>query len=251
MTKLHILSDLHLEFSTFEPPATDADVIILAGDIGKGNKGVYWARQTFPDKPILYVPGNHEFYGTQRLETLSQLDIAGKQCGVQILDDAEIIIEDVRFLGCTLWTDFLLFGGAKKSTAMSDGQLCLNDFRVIREEEKKPFSPARSIELHEQSLAWLKAWLGEPFDGKTVVVTHHLPSKQSVADRFKDSLLSACFASELDYLFGKMDMWVHGHTHDNMDYVENGTRVICNPRGYVTYRGTENFDFNPGLVVEI
>jgi len=251
MTRLHILSDLHLEFSTFEPPVTDADVIILAGDIGKGNKDVYWARQTFPDKPILYVPGNHEFYGTQRLETLRLLRIAGKQTDVQILDEDEVVLDGVRFLGATLWTDFLLFGLARKSTAMSDGKIFLNDFRVIREEEKELFSPARSIELHEQSLAWLKARLDEPFGGKTVVVTHHLPSKQSVADRFKDSLLSACFASELDYLFGKMDLWVHGHTHDNMDFVANGTRVICNPRGYVTMSGNENFNFNPSLVVEL
>ena len=249
--ELHILSDLHLEFSTLEPPATNADIIILAGDIDKGSKGVNWARQAFPDKLILYVPGNHEFYGTQRLEALSLLHIAGKQHGVQVLDDAEIVIEGTRFLGCTLWTDFLLFGEAKKSTAMSDGQLCLNDFRVIREGEKTPFTPARSIELHKQSLAWLKTKLDEPFDGKTVVVTHHLPSRQSVVDRFKDALLSACFASELDYLFGKMDLWVHGHTHDNLDYEVNGTRVICNPRGYVTYNCQENFDFRPGLVIEI
>jgi len=253
--KLHILSDLHLEFSAFDPPATDADVIVLAGDIDKGNKGVYWARETFPDKPILYVPGNHEFYGTQRLETLHLLRIAGQQTDVRILDEDEVVLDGVRFLGCTLWTDFLLFGDAKKNKAMSDGGRWLNDFRAIREGDAvpfvspaEPFTPALSIELHERSLAWLKAKLAEPFDGRTVVVTHHLPSMLSVADRFKDSLLSACFASELDYLFGKMDLWVHGHTHDNMDYVANGTRVICNPRGYVTYHGTENCDFNPGLV---
>lgn len=251
--KLHILSDLHLEFSTFEPPATDADIIILAGDIGKGDKGVYWARQTFSDKPILYVPGNHEFYGTQRQETLSLLHIAGKQCGVQILDDAELVMqqEGVRFLCCTLWTDFCLFGEVTQKMAMNEGQLGLNDFRVIHEGSRGHFSPAHSIELHEKSLAWLKAKLDEPFDGKTVVVTHHLPSKQSVVERFKDSLLSACFASELGYLFGKMDLWVHGHTHDNLDYEVNGTRVICNPRGYVTYNCQENFDFKPGLVIEI
>ena len=201
--KLYVLSDLHLEFSTFEPSKTDADVVVLAGDIGKGSSGIEWARN-----------------------------------------------EGVRFLGTTLWTDFMLFGEAKKSTAMSDGQLCLNDFRVIRE-GAGTFTPARSIELHEQSLSWLKAKLDEPFSGKTIVVTHHLPSKQSVVDRFKDDLLSACFASELGYLFGKMDLWVHGHTHDNLDYEANGTRVICNPRGYVTYRGSENLDFNPELVIEI
>lgn len=251
--KLHILSDLHLEFSTFKPPATDADVVVLAGDIWKGNKGVYWARDTFPHRPVVYVPGNHEFYGTRRPETLRLLRLAGKQTGVQILDEDELVFKQdgVRFLGCTLWTDFLLFEEAIKTTAMRDGELFLNDFRVIQEEDKQMFTPARSIELHEHSLAWLKVKLDEPFDGKTVVVTHHLPSAQSVVERFKDSLLSACFASELGYLFGKMDMWVHGHTHDNRDYVANGTRVICNPRGYVTDRGAENFQFNPKLVVEI
>ena len=249
--KLHILSDLHLEFANFETPHTWADVIVLAGDIGKGSKGVYWARETWPSKYIVYVPGNHEFYGTQRIETLAAMRIAAQESGVHLLDEDELVIGNVRFLGCTLWTDFLLFGEAKKSTAMSDGQLCLNDFRVIREGSVERFTPARSIELHKQSLAWLKTKLDEPFDGKTVVVTHHLPSKQSVVDRFKEVLLSACFASELDYLFGKMDLWIHGHTHDNLDYEVNGTRVICNPRGYVRWSGQENEDFKPELVIEI
>jgi len=140
---------------------------------------------------------------------------------------------------------------------MLAGQRGLNDFRVIQEGRLGAFTPAQSIVLHERSLEWLKAKLDEPaavrqhFDGKTVVVTHHLPSMQSVVDRYKDSPLSACFASELDCLFGKMDLWIHGHTHDNLDYTANGTRVICNPRGYVTNQGQENCDFNPGLVIEI
>ncbi len=250
--KLHILSDLHLEFSTFETPHTWADVIVLAGDIAIGDKGVRWARETWPNKPIVFVPGNHEFYGARRPEIMRLLRIAGKQTGVHILDEDEIVIDGVRFLGCTLWTDFMLFGEEKKDRAMHDGRIFLSDFRVIYEVEDEKFSAARSIELHEQSLAWLKAKLDEHFDGKTVVVTHHLPSARSVVERFKDSLLSACFASELDYLFGKkIALWVHGHTHDNLDYGVNGTRVICNPRGYVTWNGQENFDFDPGLVIEI
>lgn len=249
--KIHVLSDLHLELSTVEFPATDADVIVLAGDIGKGNAGVYWARKTFPNKPIVYIPGNHEFYGTRRIETLSLLRIAGQETEVQVLDNDEFVMDGMRFLGCTLWTDFELFGKDQKESAISSGQYFINDFQIIREINHERFTPARSMELHEQSLAWLKAKLNEPFDGKTVVVTHHLPSKKSVVDRFKEDIVSACFASELDYLFGKMDMWIHGHTHDNLDYELNGTRVICNPRGYVTMSGIENFDFNPGLLVEI
>ncbi len=254
--KLYILSDLHLEFSTFEPFETDADVIVLAGDIGKRASGIFWARSAFPDKKIIYVPGNHEFYGAQRFEVLAEMRAAALENDVHLLDDGEVVIDSpnkknsVRFLGCTLWTDFLLFGDDMKDQSMMTGQRGLNDFRLIHEGNER-FSPARSVELHEQSLAWMKEILDMPFDGKTVVVTHHLPSAQSVAERFKDSMLSACFASELNYLFGKMDLWIHGHTHDNMDYKANGTRVICNPRGYVTYRGSENFDFNPKLVVEL
>ena len=91
--KLHIMSDVHLEFSTFEPPATDADVVVLAGDIGIGAKGVYWARSVFPDKQILYVPGNHEFYDTERAETLSLLHIAGKQNREHMLDEGELVLQ--------------------------------------------------------------------------------------------------------------------------------------------------------------
>ena len=249
--KLHIMSDLHLEFSTFEPPETDADVIILAGDIAKVADGIHWARRTFPHKQIIYVPGNHEFYRTQRTETLSMMKSAAQTCGVHLLDDDEIIMDGVRFLGATLWTDFCLFGAEMQQTAMAYGQRGLNDFRMIQEGRLGHLTPAHSVALHKQSLAWLQAKLAQPFDGQTVVVTHHLPSKLSVVDRFKDDLLSACFASELDDLFGKAALWIHGHTHDNLDYEVNGTRVICNPRGYVTYSGTENYEFDPALLVEI
>lgn len=248
--KLHILSDLHNEFSVFDPIAIDADVVVLAGDIAKKTSGIHWARDSFPDKKIIYVPGNHEFYDVQREDMLAVMRIEARRCGMHLLDNDEVIIYGVRFLGATLWTDFNLFGEAEKPWAIHEGQRCLSDFRLIHEGVMM-FTPRRSIELHEQSLAWLTAKLDEPFEGKTVVVTHHLPSTLSVVDRFKESAVTACFASNLDYLFGKMDLWVHGHTHDNLDYVANGTRVICNPRGYVTYRGIENFDFNPTLVVKI
>ena len=251
--KLQILSDLHLEHCRFfTPTETMADVIVLAGDIHSGANGIGWAREQFKDKQIIYVAGNHEMYGRQRLDTLAELRIEARKCGVHFLDDDEVIIDGVRFLGTTLWTDFMLFGAEEMSWAMKEGQHFLNDFRVIHEGEKGHFSPSRAVELHKESLAWLQAKLDEPFtDGKTVVVSHHLPSKRSVAERFKRSLLSACFASDLNHLFGMMDLWVHGHTHDNFDYIENGTRVVCNPKGYETYNGIENGQFDAGLVVEV
>lgn len=126
----------------------------------------------------------------------------------------------------------------------------LNDFRRIGDGAIS-FSTGKSIELHEESLAWLRLALTHPFDGKTVVITHHLPSMSSVAQRYKTDLLSACFASELSHLFGEMSVWIHGHTHDSCDYEMNGTRVVCNPRGYVRSSHAENPRFNPSLIIQV
>lgn len=260
--KLQIMSDLHLEFSNLLVSDTDADVIVLAGDIWLGTKAIKWADSVWPGKPVIYVPGNHEFYGYNRTELLVEMRELALETGhIHLLDENEIVIDGVRFLGCTLWTDFMLFGEGKKKWCMYEASEYLADFRRIMDDDVqqpgwKPgrpirFTPAMSVDLHKRALAWLEKRLVEPFDGKTVVVTHHLPSRLSVAGRFLDEYTSAGFASELDHLFSKMDLWVHGHTHDNFDYMSNGTRVVCNPRGYVTYQGAENFDFNPNLIVDI
>lgn len=253
--KLHIISDLHNEFSLYKasPASFAADVIVLPGDIWKYEGGIAWARATWPDHRIIYVAGNHEFYGRNRLEVLARLRIAARECDVDFLDNDAVVIGDTRFLGATLWTDFELFGVEHKHECMSEAIQNLNDFRVIHE-GRRHFSPMDSVVLHEASITWLKAKLDEKFDGQTVVVTHHLPSFQSVAEEFKNSKLSACFASKLDYLMDgtKAQLWVHGHTHSNFDYSLNGIRVICNPRGYVTVAyGHENAEFNPDLLVEV
>jgi len=254
--KLHVLSDLHLEFADFTPVSNTADVIVLAGDIGLCSEGVTWSRKSFPMQEIIYVAGNHEFYGSQRCHVLEDIRNACGENGVHFLDDEVLQLQDsktktsIRFLGATLWTDFLLFGEDLKSKCLLYGELYLNDFRKIRDGEKN-FSPKKSIQLHEKSLAWLQKELESPFNGKTVVVTHHLPSMHSVAKRYKPDLLSACFSSELVHLFGKMSLWIHGHTHDSCDYEMNGTRVVCNPRGYVRSNHAENPEFNPSLVIKI
>jgi predicted phosphodiesterase len=251
--RLYILSDLHLEQADFRPYRTLADVIVLPGDIGHAAEGVLWARNTFPDQEIIYVPGNHEFYGWRREDRLAEMRKVARATGVHLLDNDEVVISGVRFLGSTLWTDFRCFGADVMADAMVEAQQRLNDFRLIAEESTKgKFTPARSIELHEQSLAWLSGKLEEPFDGKTVVVTHHLPSMKSVAEKYQYDLLTACFASDLDFLFGKMELWIHGHTHSSSDYEVRGTRVICNPRGYErNNHSVENFEFKPALVVAV
>lgn len=253
---LSIVSDLHLEFADFSPAAVQADVFILAGDIGLRSNGIDWAAHHFPNRHVIYVAGNHEFYGSDRCALTRDLKSKCEQFGIHFLDNSQCILLDpatqvpVRFLGVTLWTDFMLFGSELRQQCIDMGNRYLNDFRLIRE-GSDAFTVERSIQLHQQSLAWLTDELQKPFDGKTVVISHHLPSKESVAVRYKDDLLSACFASELSHLFGSMALWVHGHTHDSFDYQVNGTRVVCNPRGYVRSGRAENPEFNPSLLVTI
>jgi predicted phosphodiesterase len=250
--KILVLSDLHNEYKVFEPVKTDADLIVLAGDIDNGDAGILWARKTWPDHKIVYVIGNHEYYSRDYAETLVLLRQTALTRDIHLLENNDAVIDGVRFLGATLWTDFEYFGADQKAMAMEVGLHRLNDFKLIRFGELGAFTPALSVDLHNKSLAWLKCKLDEPFDGKTVLVTHHLPSSKSVPERFMNTPLSGCFVSNLDYLFGKMDLWIHGHTHDCCDYEANGTRVVCNPRGYITPKhGVENFDFDPAKVVEI
>jgi hypothetical protein len=128
--KLHILNDLHIEFEDFAPPATDADVVILAGDIGVGMAGLSWAKIRFPDRPVIYVPGNHEFYH----HDIALIDELKAQAPdhIHILNDDQVIIDGVRFLGSILWTDFGLFGEADKFFAMQQARQQMTDFPSFR-----------------------------------------------------------------------------------------------------------------------
>lgn len=250
--KIQILSDLHLEYSVFVPEAAGADVIVLAGDICLGTRGIAWARQTWPDREIVFVPGNHEYYRSEIGIENEQMEIASRVYGVHVLNRGEAIIGGVRFLGATLWTDFRLFGESERPWAYAAGLNGLTDFRVI-DYGSQTFMPQDSVQLNALDVAWLEAKLQrETFDGSTVVVTHHLPSMKSVAEHYKKGLLSACFASNFDHLMGFSKLWIHGHTHDSFDYEVNGTRVICNPRGYCKEgESPENRCFNPALLVKV
>ena len=252
--KLQILSDLHLGSGGFEPPATAADVVILAGDIARPKEAVPWAKQF--GKPVLYVAGNHEFYGGSIDGTLQTLKQSCTGSPVQVLDDSEIVLGGVRFLGSTLWTDFELFEeAARRSEAMAEAQRLIRDFSRIRrlEAAQAVFTPQDSADLFRRHADWLSRRLEVPFNGPTVVITHHAPSPGSIHPRFADSLLNACFVSAAEYLLDgrRVQLWIHGHTHDSFDYRVNGTRVVCNPRGYVKDGVNENPCFDPALVIDI
>ncbi|MYB89436.1 MAG: hypothetical protein F4X93_05705 [Proteobacteria bacterium] len=246
--KVHVLNDLHIEFEDFKPPATSADVVVLAGDIGVGLQGLYWAQERFPDRPVIYVPGNHEYY-RYNTDLIDELRAKALQ-NLHVLNDEQVIIDGVRFLGSTLWTDFALFGPASKASAMLEAQYCMTDFAVIGH-EGRCFTPGDALRMHTASRAWLASMLAQPFNGKTVVVTHHAPSSRSIAQRYEGSLLSPSFASNLESLMGeeRAALWIHGHVHDSFDYAVEGTRVVCNPRGYAP--SALNRDFVPDKVVAL
>ncbi|MDP9607239.1 UNVERIFIED_ORG: Icc-related predicted phosphoesterase [Variovorax paradoxus] len=276
--KLLILSDLHLEFGVFNVPKIDYDVVILAGDIFvPGSKAMRWARRADNfggSVQIILVPGNHELYSGVYQTTQKEMALTAATCKVHLLAPGETVIDGVRFLGCTLWTDFELPIQAKAGRvvdterAMKVAKLQLNDYSSIRWAEKpepgdqpmahvKPrkrrLTPEDTRALHVSDRAWLAQKLAEPFTGPTVVVTHHAPHRNSLAPHYQSNWLSPAFVSELpDSFFEVPSLWVHGHLHESYSYRVGNCRVVCNPRGYVRDgRDHENKQFNPELVVEL
>jgi predicted phosphodiesterase len=267
--KIRIFSDLHLEFSSwhppFEPPDADADVVVLAGDIDNGTRAIDWAERTFPGVPVLYVPGNHEYYdGEIGAVTEALRARAAASPNVRVLDNDELVLGDVRFLGTTLWTDFELFGRENKRAAIAESLRYVVDFRAIRHGPAGRLTPEHTLDFHRAASAFLQDRLSAPFAGKTVVITHHAPHPGSVHPRWQRDLTSAAFVSDLTPLLGKPRLWIHGHTHDSFDYRVDGTRIVANPMGYRTsnwrerqngpgqaWVSYENARFDAGLVVGV
>ena len=248
---MNILSDLHLTLGALALPENDADAVILAGDLARPRDALSWASGFA--KPVLYVPGNHEFYGGSIAGTVNELKRLSAGTNVRVLDNDEVILQGVRFLGTTLWTDFMLFGaGEKRAAAMQEAQRYMRDFSRIRAGEA-PFTPEASAALFKEQAAWLGGKLGERHAGTTVVITHHAPSPKSIHPRFADSFINACFVSDAERLIegSRVRLWIHGHTHDSFDYFVNGTRVLCNPRGYARNGVNENPQFDANLLVTV
>jgi hypothetical protein len=243
--KIRILSDLHLEAAPFDPPAAPADVVVLAGDIDNGASGIEWAEGRF-DAPVLYVAGNHEPYDGEFHATQAALRAAAGRTGIRFLDCGEVVLGGVRFLGCTLWTDFALNGEAGRKLALEKYGGWLVDFRAIRWSDRM-FAVDDSVALHDAHRAWLTSRLVAHFPGPTVVVTHHPPHPGSIAPKFATHPLNPAFVSNLEDLMGRARLWIHGHTHLALDYTVRGTRVVCNARGYPG----EDTAFVPDLVVEV
>jgi Icc-related predicted phosphoesterase len=249
--KIHLLSDLHLEFQDYIPQVYDIDVVVLAGDIGVGTKGIEWAIEYYPDTPIVYILGNHEYYKHAYPHLLAQIKEKNYPDNIHVLENDSVIIGDIRFIGATLWADFNLFGDPVLGQYMA--QLYMNDYKCIRKSpEFRRLEAGDTLAIHNETVKWLTETLAASIQGqKQFVVTHHGPSMQSVPLRYRSELTSAAYSSNLEELLltYQPDIYVHGHTHDSMDYLINNTRVLCNPRGYPGPGGNKNF--NPNLIIEL
>ncbi|WP_158900123.1 metallophosphoesterase [Burkholderia sp. L27(2015)] len=256
--KILIWSDLHNEFEPFTPDVeilSQVDVVVLAGDIGLKDRGVLWAKTwavDIPKTPVLVVAGNHEFYTGHFDTVIGKMREAATDSNIHILENDELVFDGVRFLGCSLWTDFKLLGASSAGTAVIESiRGSMTDYKKIRTGGNyRKLHPADTMRRHEISRSWLKGKLAEPFAGPTAVITHHAPSARSIPEEFAGDYASAAYASDLESLMGEhAPLWVHGHVHESFDYQLNGTRVVCNPRGYAPKYLNENF--KPTLIVTL
>jgi hypothetical protein len=247
---------------------------VLAGDIhSPGHQAVAWAQQErgFSDRPVIYVPGNHEFYGAPHFdfEMASMLRLA-EGSSVHVLNRRAVVIDGVRFLGCMLWTDFQLpvaVDGRREihvEQALRVANMSMTDFRAIQvmapavkalrhREIARLLRAEDTLAMHWIDRDWLRRKLQVPFAGPTVVVTHHAPAQGSVASKYDGDRLTPSFVSALpDEFFDVPTLWIHGHTHTSADYAKGRCRVLCNPRGYRHSDGSfENGAFMHSLVVDL
>ncbi len=245
-TRIHILSDLHTEFGAYEKAPVVADVVVLAGDIGVGVEGLRFARATWPDTAIVYVAGNHEYYGYLWPDAAQMLHAEAQRLQIEFLHRRTVIVEGVQFLGATLWTDLSLKMRPRRASAVMRRKM--NDYRFIGHTNRR-LLPTDTLRANLETQIWLAETLDQPSTLPRVIVTHHAPLAASLGDRIKRRL-SVAYASRMEASVESSGaaLWIHGHVHHAIDIQCGATRVICNPRGYPDQQAT---GFNPRLVVEI
>jgi predicted phosphodiesterase len=273
--KVWILSDLHhyAHSKLFLPDHKPAhDICILAGDIHDSVERAISYGEQLTEQPVVLVAGNHEFYHSvidKQIKTGNQhyqlhhdqnSDAAAPialQSNVRFLENTTCVIDDIRIIGCTLWVDFDLYGPNRRVESMAAAGAFMMDYRTIKtlykpeskNSGRRKFLPSDSRTRHLQSRTFLESTLAVPFDGKTIVVTHHAPHICSIAPQYENDAVTPAFVSDMSDLISKHqpELWVHGHTHTFFDYNAGATRMVCNPRGY----SSETTGFVDDFVVEL
>ena len=253
--KIQILSDLHLDHGgTLPAHRPDADVIVLAGDLCPYTEGLIemLARRWKSARHIVYVLGNHEFYGTRIDRTRARIAKECAAAGIHLLDPGTVRIEGVRWIGATLWTDFALDGKANEVGAHLRASRSINDFSGMIRYRDRDFTTGDSVRYHRTDRAYIERELRRARQAgeQVVVVTHHAPSPRSVRPWFRGDPLNPAFASDLDRLIKRYQpsLWIHGHMHDPVNERLGETRIVANPAGYA-HENKRGFD--PALCMEL
>ena len=255
MMKIQVVSDLHLEFrNTLPKLAREAEAIVCAGDLAPMRTGALaLAAERWAGVPIIYVPGNHEYYGCDIDDAGAALEERCAALGIRLLAPGETEVRGVRFIGATLWTDFRLDGVAAEPGA-HHAALAMSDFNgwITHARGTGRFTSHESARRHARERAFIEEALGreETRNRRTVVVTHHAPTRRSIGARYRTSRLNPAFASDLEGVLARHQpvLWVHGHVHTSVDVQLGATRVVANPGGY---HPRENPGYDPALCVEI
>jgi predicted phosphodiesterase len=283
--KIKLVSDLHLEFSDINITNDDkCDVLILSGDImvaqdlhdhaaadfspyssgaladlGRKMQRVarfrdFLKRCSFQFPHVVYVAGNHEFYHGKFFASIDYLrEECAKYPNIYFLECDTKVIDDVTFIGATLWTDM----NKGDPLTMHAIESMMNDFRIVRNDKREyaRMSARDVVDRHARTLQYFRSVLAEQHDRKFVVVGHHSPSFQSSHEMYKDEyLMNGGYHSDLSEFIidhPQIKLWTHGHTHHPFDYVIGETRVVCNPRGYESDGYSEDSGWNPNIVIEV
>lgn len=252
--RIRVLSDLHREFGHVKLPEVPADVVVLAGDIDRGTRGVTWARMAFPDVPVLYVAGNHEHYDERIGRLHEKLREAAASSNVHILENETFELNGYRFFGATLWTDFNLLGDRIVAMAAAGSkERGMNDYRKIRRKDTGRLQPRHTAMLHADSRLALTQFLAAGDPARSMVITHHAPSIRSLPEHKHAEPISAAYASNLEDLITANGpaVWVHGHIHQPCDYMVERSRIVNNAFGYPGTSEIEDRGFRGDLVLEL
>jgi predicted phosphodiesterase len=252
--RIALLSDVHLSVNAIPFPQVEADIVVLAGDIARPAAAIEWARSC--PAPIVYVAGNHEFYGSDLVSTYEHLNRLTYGTRIHVLERSEYVHEGVRFLGCTLWSDYRLFDKPEdRAQGIEMATKLIRDFSHIKVSPDFPdlFTPAISQLVFLQTVAWLEECFSRDSHLPTVVVSHFAPTRSSISPAFANSPINSSFVSDLEARIKVWQpaLWLHGHTHGSFDYRVGNTRVICNARGYAKGGINENPDFDEACVIEL